>query len=75
MSTDLQRDKDTIATQKDLIEQFCASNGYTLTEIYADDGVSGTTHLHERSAANQMLLDAHREVQRLGGLQGRPHRA
>jgi site-specific DNA recombinase len=58
VSTDLQRDKDTIATQKDLIEQFCTNNGYTLTEIYADDGVSGTTHLHERPAANQMLLDA-----------------
>jgi hypothetical protein len=36
--TALQRDKNTIATQKDLIEQFCFSNGYTLTEINADDG-------------------------------------
>jgi hypothetical protein len=35
VSTDLQRDKDTIATQKDLIEQFCVSNGYTITEIYS----------------------------------------
>ncbi|RYG58692.1 recombinase family protein, partial [bacterium] len=58
VSTDLQRDKDTIATQKDLIEQYCASNGYQLTEIYADDGVSGTIPFDNRPGGSRLVADA-----------------
>ena len=58
VSTDQQREKETIRTQVDLIEKFCVTNGYTLVETFSDDGVSGTTHLGERPAGARLLCDA-----------------
>ncbi len=58
VSTDLQREKETIRTQVELIEQFCQEKGHTLVETYCDDGVSGTTHLQDRPAGARLLQDA-----------------
>lgn len=58
VSTDLQREKESIRTQVELIEQFCAANGHTLVEVYCDDGVSVTTHLHQRPGGARLLADA-----------------
>ncbi len=38
VSTDLQREKETIRTQVELIEKFCATNGHTLVETFSDKG-------------------------------------
>ncbi len=58
VSTDLQREKETIRTQVELIEKFCTSNGHTLVETFSDDGISGTTHLCDRPAGARLLADA-----------------
>jgi site-specific DNA recombinase len=58
VSTDLQREKETIRTQVELIEKHCKELGYTLTEIYCDDGVSGTIHLEDRPEGARLLADA-----------------
>ncbi|PQV62590.1 Site-specific DNA recombinase [Abditibacterium utsteinense] len=58
VSSETQREKETVRTQIELNEKFCAANGYTLVETYIDDGVSGTTHLHERPAGARLLQDA-----------------
>ena len=58
VSTDLQREKETIRTQVELIEKFCKTQGHTLVETFSDDGVSGTTHLQDRPAGARLLSDA-----------------
>jgi len=58
VSTDLQRDNQTIKTQVELIEKFCSDRGFTLIETYSDDGVTGTLHLHERPAGRRLIADA-----------------
>ncbi len=58
VSSDLQRERETILTQTELIKSYCKDKGYTLVETYCDDGVSGTIHLHERPAGKRLIEDA-----------------
>jgi DNA invertase Pin-like site-specific DNA recombinase len=58
VSTDLQRDKETIKTQQELIRRFCDDKGFVLTELYCDDGVTGTLPLADRPAGARLLTDA-----------------
>ncbi len=58
VSTDLQREKNSIQTQVELIEQFCQEKGHTLVGTYCDDGVSGTIHPHDRPAGKRLIEDA-----------------
>jgi site-specific DNA recombinase len=58
VSTDLQREKETITTQVELIERFCREKGHTLTGIYSDDGVSGTIPLAARPGGARLMEDA-----------------
>lgn len=59
VSSDAQREKETIKTQTDAIDRFLAQHPeYELTRRYRDDGVSGTLKLRERPDGRQLLADA-----------------
>ena len=58
VSTDLQREKESIRTQVECIERECLSRGWRLGEVYCDDGVSGTLPLEARPAGARLLSDA-----------------
>ena len=58
VSTDLQREKESIPTQIECIEAECRKRGWRLGEVYCDDGVSGTLPLEARPAGARLLADA-----------------
>jgi site-specific DNA recombinase len=57
-SSDEQREAGTINTQDGVLRTYAARMGYEIVETYADDGVSGVTPLHERTAGRKLLSDA-----------------
>ena len=61
VSSDEQRDRESIKTQREFFDQYCDLYGLEVTEIYADDGVSGTIPLHERPEGRRLLEDARAE--------------
>jgi len=61
VSSDEQRERESIKTQREFFEQYCELYGLEVTEIYADDGVSGTISLHERPEGTRLLEDARAE--------------
>lgn len=60
VSTEDQRDRETIATQRDFARRYCESRDYIITRIYEDDGVSATKcpSLSQRPGGGQLLEDA-----------------
>jgi len=58
VSTEEQREKQSIATQKELCEKYCELEGVQIAGIYLDDGVSGTLSLDDRPEGNRLLQDA-----------------
>ena len=58
VSSDEQRERESIKTQREFFEQYCKLYGLEVTETYADDGVSGTIPLHERTEGRRLLEDA-----------------
>src|SRR5215211_5963589 len=58
VSSDEQRERESIKTQREFFEQYCELYGLEVTETYADDGVSGTAPLHERPEGRRLLEDA-----------------
>ena len=48
VSSDEQRERESIKTQREFFEQYRELYRLEVTETYADDGVSGTAPLHER---------------------------
>src|SRR5580698_3461661 len=58
VSTDEQRERQSINTQRDFAERYCALHSLSVFRVYADDGVSGTIPLEKRSQGSQILLDA-----------------
>jgi site-specific DNA recombinase len=58
MSTEDQRERQTIETQRELTQGYCARNGLPIYEIFADDGVSGTIPLGQRQEGGRLLRDA-----------------
>src|SRR5215216_5301226 len=61
VSSDEQRERESIKTQREFFDQYCDLYGLEVTEIYADDGVSGTIPLHERPEGRRLLEDARAE--------------
>src|SRR5919107_3474606 len=61
VSSDEQRERESIKTQREFFEQYCKLYGLEVTEIYADDGVSGTAPLYERPEGRRLLEDARAE--------------
>src|SRR5579863_4093119 len=58
VSTEEQRERQSILTQKDFAERYCGLHQYQIHHIYADDGISGTVPLDRRPQASQFLRDA-----------------
>src|SRR5215203_3510739 len=58
VSSDEQRERESIKTQREFFDQYCELYGLEVAETYADDGVSGTVPLHERPEGRRLLEDA-----------------
>jgi site-specific DNA recombinase len=58
VSSEEQRDRETIEIQRDFLTQYCELYGLEVADVYADDGVSGTIPLHERPEGRCLLEDA-----------------
>jgi site-specific DNA recombinase len=58
VSSEEQREKETIELQEEFLEQYCSLYELEVAETYKDDGVSGTIPLHERPEGRRLLEDA-----------------
>jgi site-specific DNA recombinase len=58
VSTDEQRERQSIATQREFGERYCQLHNLDVYRVYADDGVSGTVPLENRAEGSQILRDA-----------------
>src|SRR5260370_18890256 len=58
VSTEEQRERQSIETQYDFGQRFCQMYALPVFRIYADDGVSGTIPLDRRPEGSQILRDA-----------------
>jgi len=58
VSTEEQRERQSIATQRQFAERWFAQHGIGPVEWYVDDGVSGTLPLEERPDGGRLLADA-----------------
>ena len=48
VSTEEQRERQSIATQREFGERYCQLHNLAVYRVYADDGVSGTVPLEQR---------------------------
>jgi site-specific DNA recombinase len=58
VSSEEQRERQTILTQKEEIARYCEAHGVTVIRTYADDGVSGTIPFAERPEGARLIRDA-----------------
>ena len=58
VSSDEQREHQTIKTQEEAIERFLQLSGFHVYAWYRDDGVSGTIPMGQRPAGSRLLRDA-----------------
>ncbi len=58
VSTEEQRERQSIATQRDFGQRFCDLHEIPIADFYADDGVSGTVPLEQRQEGKRLLDDA-----------------
>lgn len=58
VSSEAQQERQTIETQVEFARKYCDLNNIEITEIYRDDGVTGTLPLGDRPAGSQLLQDA-----------------
>ena len=58
VSSEEQRDRETIEIQREFLQEYCRLYGYGAASMYADDGISGTIPLHERPEGRRLLKDA-----------------
>jgi site-specific DNA recombinase len=58
VSSEEQRDRETIEIQEEFLGQFRELYSLEVAEVYKDDGVSGTIPLHERPEGQRLLKDA-----------------
>ncbi len=61
VSSQEQRERETIEIQREFLEQYCQLYGLEVADIYEDDGISGTIPLHERPDGRRLLEDAKQE--------------
>lgn len=62
VSTEEQRERQTIVTQREFAERYCKQNEISIVNIYADDGVTGTIPLDQRPEGKRLLADAQRSL-------------
>jgi len=60
VSSDEQRENQTIKTQEDAIQRYAEMTGLEVFDWYRDDGVSGTVPMAQRPAGKRLLADAAR---------------
>src|SRR5260370_30550262 len=58
VSTEEQRERQSIATQREFGQRYCDLHKLALYQIFADDGVSGTVPLEARTMGRRVLEDA-----------------
>lgn len=58
VSTEEQRERQSIATQREFGERYCQLHDLTVFRVYADDGISGTIPLEQRPEGSQIVRDA-----------------
>src|ERR1700688_785291 len=58
VSTDEQRERQSINTQRDFAERDCALHNLAAFRVYSDDGVSRTIPVEQRPEGGQILKDA-----------------
>lgn len=58
VSSEAQQERQTIETQVEFAQKYCDLNNIEITEIYKDDGITGTLPLGDRPAGSQLLHDA-----------------
>ena len=58
VSTEDQKERQSIETQIEHAKQYCQREGYFIADFYCDDGVSGTIPFEEREAAKRLLREA-----------------
>jgi site-specific DNA recombinase len=58
VSTEEQRERQSIVTQRDFGQRYCELHQLSIYDIFADDGVSGTVPLETRPAGRRMLEGA-----------------
>ncbi len=61
VSSEAQQERQTIESQLEFAQKYCELNGIEITEIYRDDGITGTLPLQDRPAGGRMLADAKAE--------------
>lgn len=61
VSTNLQRERQTIASQLRLLPEYATANGWQVIETYVDDGISGET-VDARPGFQKLLGDAERKL-------------
>jgi site-specific DNA recombinase len=57
VSSEEQRDRETIEIQREFLEQYCGLYELEVADTYEDDGISGTIPLHERPEGRRLLQD------------------
>jgi site-specific DNA recombinase len=58
VSTEEQWERQSIATQREFAERYCALHQLPVFRVYADDGVSGTVAVEARPEGSQIVQDA-----------------
>jgi hypothetical protein len=58
VSTEEQRERQSIATQRDFASRYCDLHLLPVASIYTDDGISGTVPLERRQEGRRLLEDA-----------------
>ncbi len=58
VSTEEQRERQSIATQQEFGEKYCALHGFEVSGVYCDEGVSGTVPISDRLEGRRILADA-----------------
>src|SRR5215218_3630567 len=58
VSSEEQRERETIEIQDEFLSQYCRLYGLDVAGVYKDDGVSGTIPLQERPEGRRLLEDA-----------------
>jgi site-specific DNA recombinase len=65
VSTEEQRERETVATQREAIERWAQSAGITIRRWYTDEGYSGSLEPDQRPGLMALLEDANRGLFRL----------
>ena len=58
VSSEEQRDRDTVELQRNFLEQYCNLHDLEVTDVYEDNGVSGTIPVHERPEGRRLIEEA-----------------